>query len=231
MTNAKENCRPQPQICDSCQSRQDNPLCSVEGAFETVKQARTTSNFKAGQTIFYTGNEPLGLYTVQSGLVKLEVLSNDGSAHTLRLMGPGQALGYRSLFAKESYQATAIAVEDSRLCFLPKNTLLSLVEKTPEVAVNLLRRLSDDLRTAEEKWVAQVDKDAGSRVAEAVLFLADHFKDQVWTRREISEWAGTTPETVMRTLAQFEKDQWIEAKGRHYKILDRERILKKAHGT
>ena len=196
-----------------------------------MKQARTASNFKAGQTIFYAGNEPLGLYTVQSGLVKLEVLSNEGSAHTLRLMGPGQALGYRSLFAREPYQATAIAVEDSRLCFVPKSTLLGLVDKTPEVAVNLLRRLSDDLRTAEEKWVAQVDKDAASRVAEAVLFLADNFKDQIWTRREISEWAGTTPETVMRTLAQFEKDQWIEPKGRHYKILDRDRILKKAHGT
>lgn len=231
MTVKNENCKPQRTDCDHCQSRHDNPLCSVEGAFDTVKSARSASNFKAGQTIFYTGNEPLGLYTVQSGLVKLEVLSPDGSAHTLRLMGPGQALGYRSLFAGEPYQATAIAVEDSRLCFVPKATLLGLVDHTPGVAVNLLRRLSEDLRTAEEKWVAQVDKDAGSRVAEALLFLNDHFKDQSWTRREISEWAGTTPETVMRALAQFEKEGWILAQGRHYHILDREKILKKAHGT
>ena len=217
--------------CARCQSRSQNPLCSVEGVPDSVWQTRTTSGYKAGQTIFYAGNEPLGLYTIQTGLVKLETVSPDGSAHTLRLMGPGQMLGYRALFAGETYQATAIAVEDVRLCFVPRGPLMAVVGEKPQVAMNLLKRLSEDLRIAEEKWVTQVDKDAAARVAEALLFLNDHFKDQAWTRREVAQWAGTTPETVMRCLAQFETEGWVQPEGRVYHIRDREKLFKKSQGT
>lgn len=226
-----KKCTGLPQDCDHCLTRESNPVCSVDSALPLVRSARTHSLFKAGQTIFYAGNTPLGLYTVHSGLVKLEVLSGEGHAHTLRLMGPGSVLGYRSLFADEPYRASAVTVEPSEICFLPKNALLNILEKSPQVAMNLLGHLSNDLRRAEEKWVTQVDKEAPARVAEALLFLNQHFKDQAWTRREIAEWAGTTPETVMRVLSQFEKASWIRQSGRHVEIVSHADLDKKAHGT
>lgn len=228
-TKTPTDCK--PIDCDVCETKHQSPICSIENALEEIKQSRITSRFKSGQIIFYQGNDPMGLYTIQSGLIKLESVSNDGSAHTLRLMGPGQAVGYRSLFAGGTYQASAVAVEDGQICFIPKTVLFSVIEKNPKAALNLLGQLSKDLRTAEEKWITQIDKDASERVAEALLFLNDHFKDQQWTRREIAEWAGTTPETVMRTLSQFEKEGWIQPKGRLYLILQPEKLLEKASGT
>lgn len=220
-----------PTNCEHCITRAQNPVCAVEEALPTIEVSRSIVRYKAGQTIFYQGNEPLGLYTIQSGLVKLESLAPDGAAHTLRLMGPGQVLGYRALFAGDTYRASAVAVEDIVTCFIPKAVLLSVIQQNPIVGLNLLGQLSKDLRVAEEKWVTQIDKDAPERVAEAILFLHDHFKNQPWTRREIAEWAGTTPETVIRTLSQFEKAGWIEPDGRLYKILKREELSKKAHGA
>ncbi|MCK6599626.1 MAG: helix-turn-helix domain-containing protein, partial [Bdellovibrionaceae bacterium] len=64
---------------------------------------------------------------------------------------------------------------------------------------------------------------------EAILFLQDHFKDQLWTRKEIAQWAGTTPETVMRTLSQFEKEGLIDQSGRRIIIIKRDKIQEKAH--
>lgn len=220
------------ELCHGCQNRAKNPVCSVEEAISKVQNARSLSSYRAGQTIFYEGSQPLGLYVIRKGLVKLESLSSEGESHILRLMGPGQVLGYRALFAEEAYRANAIAVEDVEICFIPKNVLLNeIVKEHPEVAMNLLRQLSRDLQLAEEKWVLQVDRDAGERVAEAILFLNQHFQGQPWTRRQIAEWAGTTPETVMRTLAQFEKNGWVEAQGRLYKILDQEKLFEKSQGA
>ncbi len=222
------NCPPQ-HSCQLCETRENSLLCSSPDVLLLVERAKVTCHFKAGQNIFYMGNAPMGLFTIQKGLVKLEVSSSSGAAHTLRLIGPGGTLGYRSLFAEEPYHATAIAIEDCDLCFLPKPEVMSIFKNHPQLAMQLLTHISKDLRLAEEKWMDQMDKGASERIAEALVFLQDHFSHQIWTRREIAQWAGTTPETVIRTLAQFEKEGLIDQQeGRNIRILKREKILEKA---
>lgn len=228
-SSSSQNCA--PSQCDKCENREASPLCSVHGADDEVQRERSEVKFKANQTIFYEGNDPIGLYVIQKGLVKLQSLTAEGSSNTLRLLGPGQALGYRSLFAHETYRASAVCVEDCTLCFVPKNVLMNIVSAYPQVAMNLLQQLSKDLRMAEDKWVTQVNKGAPERVAEAILFLDKHFHDQPWTRREIAQWAGTTPETVMRSLAQFEKEGLIASEGRAYKITNSQRLFEKTQLT
>ncbi|WII73656.1 Crp/Fnr family transcriptional regulator [Bdellovibrio sp. 22V] len=209
--------------------RFDSLICASPDVLSVVEKAKVTCRFKAGQIIFYSGNDPLGIFTIQSGLVKLEVTSSTGAAHTLRLVGPGGALGYRSLFAMEPYHASAVAVEDCELCFIPKTEIMALFKTHPDLAMRLLSHISKDLRLAEEKWMGQMDKGASERIAEALLFLQDHFSHENWTRREIAQWAGTTPETVIRTLAQFEKDGLIDqTDGRSIRILSKEKLRERA---
>lgn len=194
-----------------------------------VEKARLTCHFTPGQYIFHAGNTPLGLFTLASGTVKIETVSQNGSAHTLRLMGPGSNLGYRSLFANEPYQASAVAVDNCTLCFIPRVEALKILAHHPDVMLRLLENMSKDLHLAEKKWVNQMDKGVSGRVAEALLFLNQHFKTQTWTRRDIAEWAGTSPETVIRTLAQFEKEGLIDQKaGRDIKILNLDELQLKS---
>lgn len=216
-----------PEDCETCDSRKENLLCSLEHRLGEISQMKTSSHYKAGQTVFYQGNEPLGLFTVEKGLVKIESTNDSGQSHTLRLMGPGNVLGYRSLFSKEPYQASAIALEDSKLCFLPKSYILELFGAEPQMALQLAERLAKDLREAENKWIKQVDNEAADRVAEALIFLSEKFAGQNWTRREIAQWAGTTPETVMRALARFEKEGLVAQQKRAIQILDRPGLLLK----
>lgn len=227
---SNENCQDKPaSSCEICGQRLSNVICSsapeVSKILDIVK-VRTI--FKPNQIIFYQGNEPLGLYTISAGLVKLESLSAEGQSHTLRYVGPGSALGYRSLFANENYHATASAIEPTEICFIPKSTVMEIFTKFPQAAIRILQVLSKDLRLAEEKWTDQMDKDASQRIAEALIFLQEHFTHQNWTRREIAEWAGTTPETVIRTLAQFEKSGLIDqSEGRNIIIKDKSKLIEK----
>lgn len=231
MTKPKADCQPTPSSCSVCDIKADSLLCSSPDVLLAVEKVRTSCRFKAGQVIFYAGNMSLGIFTIQSGLVKLEALSPNGAAHTLRLVGPGGTLGYRSLFANEPYHASAVAVEDCELCFIPKSEIMSIFMAHPHLAMKLLTHVAKDLRMAEEKWVGQMDKGAPERVAEALVFLQDHFSQQQWTRREIAQWAGTTPETVIRTLAQFEKDGLIDqSDGRNIRILSRNRLTARMNG-
>jgi CRP-like cAMP-binding protein len=207
--------------------RSESLICSSSSpeSIHLIERSKVICRYKAGQVIFYADNDPLGIFTISKGLVKLEVTSASGAAHTLRWVGPGGALGYRSLFASEPYQASAIAVEDSELCFIPKAEIMQVFKNTPDLAMKLLCHVAKDLRQAEEKWMDQMDKGASERIAEALIFLQDHFAHQGWTRREIAQWAGTTPETVIRTLAQFEKEGWVDqSDGRSIRVLNKEKL-------
>lgn len=214
--------------CLSCEAKHYSALCSSPDVIRIIDSVKVVCHYKPGQIIFQQGQDPLGLFAVQSGLVKLEVNSLDGHAHTLRILGPGGVVGYRSLFARESYKANAIAIEETSLCYIPKKELFQVFIDHPEATLNFMQAICKDLRSAEEKWVDQMDKEASERIAEALLFLQDHFNEQKWTRREIAQWAGTTPETVMRTLSHFEKEGLIDQAGRKIVILDRAGIQSKA---
>lgn len=232
MTSPKKTslCEHQSLNCQDCGAKAQNIICASSPDIpRSLEKSKISCKFKRDQVIFYADNEPLGLFFVQSGLVKLEKISEDGSAHTLRIMGPGSILGYRSLFADEPYHATAIAVDQVELCFVPKAEILAIFHEHPEVALRLLNHVAKDLRLAEERWMDQMDKGAPERIAEALIFLQDHFHSQTWTRREIAEWAGTTPETVMRTLAQFEKESLIDQSGRLITILNKDLLRSKAN--
>ncbi len=208
--------------CQTCGMKLENVICSgPPDVLQILDRAKVESFYRNGQYIFYSGNQPLGIYLVSKGLVKLEVSTATGHSHTLRIIGPGGILGYRSLFANEPYQASALAMEDVEICFIPKADMQMVFKNHPEIVLKFLNILADDLHQAEKKWMNQMDMGASERVAEALVFLQENFKNQEWTRRDIAQWAGTTPETVMRTLAQFEKDGLVnQSSGRQIIILD-----------
>lgn len=233
MPNKKTEMEKQPikqnDDCGTCEHKAVNIICSsstdVWQSLEIVKQK---TFFKPNQTIFYQDNSALGLYTISSGLVKLESISESGQSHTLRYFGPGSALGYRALFSGDNYHASAIAVEKSEICFIPKNVVMDLFQTHPALSLKILGALSKDLRIAEEKWTSQIDKDAPIRIAEALVFLQENFQHQNWTRKEIADWAGTTPETVIRTLSQFEKEGLIDqSQGRAIKVINKVQLVEK----
>ena len=232
--STKNDCPIKPtSSCALCGHRAGNLVCSTAPEiWKQLDQVKQKSNFKPNQVIFYQDNEPSGLYTISTGLVKLEFTNEHGQNHTLRYLGPGSALGYRSLFANENYQASAIAVEKSEVCFIPKSTVMTVFKQYPEVAIKMLEALSKDLRIAEDKWTSQMDKDAAVRIAEALIFLQEHFDHENWTRKEIAEWAGTTPETVIRTLSQFEKEGYIDqSQGRAIKLINKQKLIEKLQFT
>jgi CRP-like cAMP-binding protein len=165
---------------------------------------------------------------VLSGTVKLEAQDESGKSHIIQIFKDGGLIGYRALFTDEPYQSSAIVVEDAEICFIPKSTILELIKNNPEVALKLLTQLSHDFRMMESRLQRVSSHSTAERIAEALLFLREQFQEKNWTRKEIAEWASTTPETVIRTLADFEDEGIIEQKGRSIKILNRAKLLEKS---
>ena len=218
------------QRCDSCGSYTETPFCGM------TEQGRAMLNlqkidllFPKGTFIFQKGEQPRGLYCLSSGLVKLENISKSGSSRILNILQSGDLLGHRALFSNQPYSSSAYVEEETVACFVSRETVLALVEKEPILALKLLGQISCEAKLSERRLCHASELSAPSRIADALLFLKENFRLKKWSRAEIAAWAGTTSETVVRSLARFEEEGLIELKGHRIEIINRPELEKRVY--
>ena len=185
-----------------------------------------TQQRSRGDYIYHEGNRPESVYFVKSGLIGLFNTSESGHETLFRVFGDGNFLGHRSCIAEEPYHASALVLAPSTLISISTKKFIHCLKNKPELLFFTAQVLSRELKAAEMRFAHLLDKDAPARVAESIAFLKFRNPDYSWTRKEIAEYAGTTVETVARTLTQFEKEGLIEKIGRSFEILDGEKLRK-----
>ena len=92
--------------------------------------------------LFRQGDADDGLYVVVSGRVELSI---DGK--TVRIVGPGEALGEMALLTAGTRSASARAMRDAELLHISRESFDALIERVPGFARALLRLLA--LKAAE----------------------------------------------------------------------------------
>jgi CRP-like cAMP-binding protein len=162
--------------------------------------------FNAGAKIVKQGEMPQGLYFVQSGLIKLEIMSRTGTILTLRIAKGKEFFGYRSLLSEEPCYFSATALTDATLCLLPKQHLDRAIEDNPQLAKLLIKQLAMDLKTSDQRWLSQTSEGAHERVERALKELNESVPQYKWTKREIAQIAGTTTETVFRSISKSNRN-------------------------
>lgn len=180
---------------------------------------------RRGDRVYSAGDEPTHVYMIERGLVGLTLVSTSGTEHLLRVYAEGAYFGHRSVLAHEKYHADALVLEDGLIKCISVETLRKALIADPELSQDLLQRLSRDLGRAERQRVSWLESGVSSRVAQAVIYLKERYGDHRWTRAEIASFCGSTVSTVIKTLAKFEDEGWIEQKGREILIRNRAALL------
>lgn len=188
--------------------------------------------FRKGQHIFYEGNHAIGIYCLYKGKVKLTKIGKDGKEQIIRFSKPGDIIGYRSLLNNEPYQATATAIEDTYVCVILKSAFLNMIDKNTLFSKKIISLLGGDLKFAEDNLIGLTQKTVRERIAAALMLLIKTYgygKDETTldiklSRSELASLSCTTPETTIRTLAQFAKEKIIELHKKEIKILDQKKL-------
>lgn len=197
-------------------------------AGEAQKELETGTSvlqLKRGELLYRADDIPTGLHFIQYGLIGLVAVGISGNEYLIRLSKAGQYIGHRSLFAREAYHATSIALENTRIISVAKTTLFRVMKMYPNMAFLILETIAKELKYAELGRVALAEKGVVARVAESIIYLKERFPEHQWTRREIAEFCSSTTPTVIRTLAKFQADGLIRQTGRKIEILKRQPLL------
>jgi CRP-like cAMP-binding protein len=121
----------------------------------TQIQVRRTyeRTFEAGSVIFEEADPGDVLFVIQAGEVELTRLGLMGRQAVARL-GCGEFFGEMSVVVGEPRTARAVAVSDCRLLELDGPTLEAMCVERPEIAIRIIRRLSDRLIDSERRLSA-----------------------------------------------------------------------------
>ena len=84
-----------------------------------VRRHAVPRAFRSGEVIFNEGDAGDGLYIVHSGLIRITATSTPDRQHVLSRMEPGDYFGEMAVFDVGPRSASAVALEDSRLSFVP----------------------------------------------------------------------------------------------------------------
>jgi len=201
-----------------------------ENTLQIIFKSGYIKSYKKNSIILSEEESGNSMFFIVEGKVKV-LRSDDYKEIIISLLGPGEFFGEMAILDGMGRSATVSAVEDSELFILQRNEFLYLLNSHPEVSINLLKELSIRLRNATNKIKALSLKDAEGKVATVLLQIADDVGkikqgvveiDNLPYQQELANMAGTSRETISRTLHSFAKKGMIEIEGSKIKILNYE---------
>jgi len=202
-----------------------------------LSEHKTCIRYKKGQTLFYEGTRPMGLFCINTGKVKVFKISSDGKEQILYLAKPGDFLGYRALISEEFYNASATVIEEGAICYIPKSDFLYILNNNPIFFRKLTQRICHELGVMEDKLVTIAQKSVRERLAATLLMLKETYGmeggdsdliDIALSREDLANIIGTATETVIRLLSEFKNNSLISLHGKKIKVLDPKGLVREA---
>ena len=202
-------------------------LSDVELA--SISKKMTPYSYSKGEFIVMEEMEGQQCYFITHGSVKITRSSKEGREVILAILTAGEFFGEMSLLDGEARSANVLALEETKVLALNGNDFMATLEEYPRVSIQLLKELTIRLRKSDLQIASLTLSDAEKRIGLCILRLAGeqgtirqgHVKIKKFPfQHDIANMAGTSRETVSRTLVLFEKNGLIQREGRQLTIVD-----------
>ena len=198
---------------------------------QRIQHMSRTLRFDRGEIIFQEGEPAFGVYVICRGKVKLAKHSLKGKIQILKLLGPGEVLGEKTLFDREVYTAYAQALEATRVHFVERAPFLTLLREHPEIAIQFIEKLSRELKGFQDKLMEASYEGSLERISRLLLMMAKQYGTEAeqgvdigvtLSRQELAELTGISTETAIRMLSRMKDRGLIAMDGQKIFIVDRE---------
>ncbi len=223
MKNNKNNC--DLKSCFLC------TLCLKEW-IPAIDVHRQTIPVKKGEVIFEEGDAVKGIYFVYQGKVKVHKKWGNDKELILRIANKGAILGHRGLGHNNVYPISATALEPSSVCFINLDFFQSTLKVNPHLTYELMMFFADELQESENNMRNLAHMPVKGRIAQALLTLHQKFGstkengiDILLSRQDLASLAGTTYETVFRSMNELTEEGIIAVTNKKIAIVNMEKLV------
>jgi len=183
--------------------------------------------YEKGQMILLEESMGETFFIITQGAVKVTRLSADGREVILAILGESDFFGEMSLLDGEGRSANIVANEGAKVLTLSRNDFLDCLESYPKIAIALLEELATRLRKSDQQIESLSLSDSEHRIGITLIRLAGELgtikQGHVTVKnlpyqQDIANMAGTSRETVSRTLKLLEDKKLVRRENRNLTI-------------
>ena len=189
---------------------------------------------KAGDTLFQTGDTGDGCYRLDTGLLKVSLMSPQVRERIIAIITPGAVVGDLAVIDGLPRSASVHALTNCELRFLSRGAFDRLAQAHPEIHQYLVRLLAARLRQADNIIASLAFLPVKARVAHALLALAENLGEEtdsggvliprVINQSDIAAMAGVARENTSRILSEWERKKVVTKSSGSYRIDDKAKL-------
>jgi CRP/FNR family transcriptional regulator, cyclic AMP receptor protein len=186
----------------------------------TIGEGRKILFVPKKQTIFAQGDAADAVFYVQTGKVRLTVVSKIGKEATIAIVSDGHFFGEGCLAGQLLRMVSALAMTDCEILRVEKETMLDVLRREPAFSERFVAYLLARNIRYEEDLVDQLFNSSEKRLARVLLLLAHFGKDGIpetvipkISQETLAEMVGTTRSRVSFFMNRFRKLGFIDYAG------------------
>jgi CRP-like cAMP-binding protein len=190
-----------------------------EHYLESTGPARRVDTYVPDQVIFSQGDPSTDVHYIQSGVIKLSVLSSKGKEAVVAMLTPGDFFGEGALAGQTVRIATATAIQASRVLTIKREAMAKLLHDEPAFSDRFIAHMLARNVRVEADLVDQLFNSSEKRLARTLLLMARygalHPQRAVppVSQETLAEIVGTTRSRVNFFMNKFRKLGLIEYNG------------------
>jgi len=188
-------------------------MCSAKRQL-LMKQSRHVTYEK--NDILFEKDQPVNsVYILLSGKVKLTRFDEEGREQIIGIFSGGETIWEGVLVEGSTFPYEGIAMEETRVCIIEKSDFLQVL-KEPEIALSMIRLLSEKLHDANERAYLMKIRNPKARLAAFLVYRQKHETENGvhLTLDDIAASLSLRPETVSRKIGELLDEGVIERTGK-----------------
>lgn len=183
----------------------------AESDLAKLKEYGQARQVAKGEALWSEGALPDTLWHVQSGKVNMVITSADGKDSIVHYCTKAQTLCVAAAISGKPMPCSAVAATDLTMVAIPRRRFLDLFKALPSFARGIMEQMAGQVCESHQ-LSALTATSVRERLADLLGRLHRDFdgRSLPFTRQELANMTGTTVESAIRTLSEWEKEGVIE---------------------
>ncbi len=220
--------------CTHCEYRTLRMFCNLSPEeLKDFDKIGTQLKLPKGAILFQEDDPSQSVAVICDGQMKLSCTSREGKTLILKIAVSGDVLGLGAVISGSRYEATAEALEPTLIKTIRKDEFVAFLGRHGEASMHAAKALSEEYKSIffDARRLA-LSPSAAGRLASVLLDWgrtaccgkSEMRFTMALTHEDLASLAGTSRETVTRTLGKFQREKLILVHGSSMTILNPDKL-------
>ena len=197
----------------------------VTSELEFINKNKTQIVYKKGENICKQGAFASYVLYISDGLVKLYLEGPNNKNINIKILRASDFIGLSSIYGENIYDYSVVALKDTTVCLIEKESFKKLILNNSEFASELIKGYTKNERQYFSIIQSIGNKQMNGRLAETLIYLSkeDFLKEDIFSyvsRKDIADFSCISTESTVRLLSDLNKENIIKLEGKKIEIIN-----------